>query len=84
MYILAGMLVLGLIANSLVRPLAECWFTTDDNAAEGPSHASPGAFAGSGGLDARTALAWTAVALPLAWGAWITLSQALLLFSNRL
>src|SRR6266540_389120 len=30
MYILAGMLVFGLLANALVRPLADRWFMTDD------------------------------------------------------
>jgi MFS family permease len=93
MYILAGLLVLGLIANSLVKPLAECWFMTGESRIPSPEPRvanpesripSPEPIAiGRGGFDARTALAWTAVGLPIAWGVWVTLSQALLLFSNQ-
>jgi hypothetical protein len=31
-------------------------------------------------LDAASALAWLAVGLPIAWGVWITLSKARVLF----
>jgi hypothetical protein len=31
-------------------------------------------------LDATSMLAWLAVGLPIAWGVWITLSNALVLF----
>ena len=93
MYILAAMLVLGLIANALVRPLADCWFRTDQPPVPNTDSRVPGAESpvpnpgpfeiGHGGFDGRTALAWTAVGLPIAWGVWVTLSQVLLLFSNR-
>jgi hypothetical protein len=31
-------------------------------------------------LDAASASAWLAVGIPIAWGVWITLSKALVLF----
>ena len=81
------MLGLGLVANTRVRPLAERWFMSDAEvaamqvkvaaASAGPS----GSFGiGRGGLDARAALAWAVVGLPIAWGVWITLSKAFILF----
>ena len=88
MYILAGMLVFGLIANAFVRPLADRWFMTDEAVAAlqmrttAATTVAPPSSSGRGGLDFRTALAWTAVGLPLAWGVWVTLSQALILFSG--
>ena len=85
MYILAGMLVLGLIANALVKPLEDRWFMTDESRTPSPESRGPGPGSfeiGRGGLDARTALAWTAAGIPIAWGVWVTLSQALLLFST--
>jgi MFS family permease len=99
MYILAGMLVLGLIANVLVKPLEDRWFMTDEELAAlrvralpdsepripNPESRIPSAGPlgiARGGFDARAALAWTAVAIPIAWGVWVSLSQALLLFST--
>ena len=35
---------------------------------------------GSGGFDVRALVAWAAVGIPLAWGIWITLQKALVLF----
>jgi hypothetical protein len=35
---------------------------------------------GGGGFDIRGLLAWAAVGIPLAWGIWITLQKALVLF----
>ncbi len=89
MYILAAMLVFGLIANALVKPLSDRWFMTDEDLAALQARSGRGSDAnqskalgiGPGGLDGRTALAWTGVAVPIAWGVWVTLSQALILFS---
>ena len=87
MYILATMLVLGLIANAFVRPLADRWFMKDDEVAALQARipvatAAAGPSWDAGGFDLRTAIAWTVVGLPLAWGVWMTLSQALILFSR--
>jgi MFS family permease len=87
MYILAGMLALGLIGNFFVKPLASKWFMSDAEVAAlqaktktadaGPS-ASFGI--GHGGPDAKAALAWAAVGIPILWGVWMTLQQAAILF----
>jgi MFS family permease len=87
MYILAGMLAIGLVANAFVKPLADKWFMSDEEVAAlqaktaattaGPS----GSFGiGKGGLDTKAALAWAVVGLPLLWGVWITLRNSLAIF----
>lgn len=86
MYILAAMLVLGLVANQLVRPVAERWFMTDQDVvalqARAPGVAvAAGSFGiGRGAIDTNAVLAWTAVGIPLLWGVWTTLASALRLF----
>jgi MFS family permease len=81
LYILAGLLVLGFIANLLVRPLPPRWFMPEEPI---PAPATPLATrtsgVGSGGLSAIAALAWLAVGIPIAWGAWVALSSAFALF----
>ena len=91
MYILAAFLVLGLLCNLLVRPVAEKNFMSDAELAAERAKAheiatagagaevAPGAGnAGSGGV--KVALAWLAVGIPMAWGVWTTLAKALPLF----
>ena len=87
MYILALMLVAGFICNFMVKPLDRKWFMRDDEVAalqaktQVAGAAATGSFGiGYGGLDAKAALAWAAVGIPMAWGAWITLKTALVLF----
>jgi MFS family permease len=86
MYILAGFLVIGLIANSLVRPLHERWFMKDSEVAALQARAQSdqaegGSFGiGAGRLGAVGVLAWAVVGIPLAWGVWITLKNAAVLF----
>ena len=91
MYILAGLLLLGLIANALVKPLPECWFKSLDEIPT-PKFQTPNPNItatigirdlGFGAWDlARVTAAWAAVGIPIAWGVWVTLSQALVLFSG--
>lgn len=87
MYILAGMLAVGLVANFFIKPLSDKWFMSDEEVAElqaatkakdsGPS----GSFGiGKGGLDAKALLAWTAVGIPIIWGVWTTFEKSLILF----
>jgi MFS family permease len=90
MYILAGMLVFGFLANMLVKPLIETWFMTDEEVAALQATTAPAAVGpsgsfgiGRGGLDLRAAAAWLAVGMPIAWGVWVTLSQALVMFRPR-
>ncbi|MCZ7447364.1 OFA family MFS transporter [Agrobacterium rhizogenes] len=87
MYILAGMLAIGLVANAFVRPLADKWFMSDAEVATlqaktAAANAGPtGSFGiGRGGLDAKAALAWAAVGIPLLWGVWVTVKSSLALF----
>ncbi len=89
MYILAGMLVAGLICNYLVKPLSEKWFMKPEEVAAlqakaaGAAAATPsGSFGiGTGGLDARAALFWAFVGIPILWGVYITLKNAAAIFS---
>ena len=88
MYILAGFLVLGLVANLLVRPLADKWYMSDAEEAaylatkQRTASAQPhGSFGiGRGGISVQALLAWTAVGIPILWGTWMTLRQTAALF----
>jgi MFS family permease len=86
MYVLAGMLVAGLICNFLVKPLADKWFMKPEEVAALQARtASAGATSGSfgigrGGLDPKAALFWCFVGIPIAWGVWITLKNAIVIF----
>lgn len=86
MYILAGLLGLGLVANRLIKPVAARFHLRPEEAAALQTQTPPPASAPSsasgigGGLSAAVALAWLAVGIPIAWGVWITLSTALVLF----
>ncbi|MFG1347228.1 OFA family MFS transporter [Xanthobacter autotrophicus DSM 431] len=107
MYILAGLLVAGLVANLLVRPVAEHLYMKDAELkkmskaalAKEEAHADFEDFdeeAKDGGvaLAARSSTpvasgttplplvvaAWVLVGVPLAWGVWITLQKAVILF----
>jgi MFS family permease len=86
MYILAGFLVIGLIANALVRPLGARWFMSEAEVAALQSRAQLGTAAGGsfgigqGGLTAGAALAWAVVGIPILWGVWVTLGTAAKLF----
>ena len=89
MYILVGMLVVGLICNLMVKPLNPKWFMTDPELAAEKrlAHekmaASETARSG-GGADtvpaAVVVFAWLAVGLPLAWGVYRTLLSVTKLF----
>jgi len=90
MYILVGMLVIGLICNLLVRPVADKHFMTDEELAEEKrlAHdrsvaADVGTGPGAGGTTpvAIVWLAWAAVGIPLAWGVYRTLLSAVKVFS---
>jgi hypothetical protein len=84
MYILVGFLVVGLIANALIRPVhskrlmkvdAEDLLGTAGPVTTG-SHGI-----GFGGFTFGALLAWLAVGIPFFWGVWNTLVKAVALFS---
>ncbi|TIO05980.1 OFA family MFS transporter [Mesorhizobium sp.] len=87
MYILAGMLALGVLANFFVKPLDDKWFMSDDEVATLQAKTATtqaghtGSFGiGKGGLDTKAALAWAAVGIPILWGVWITLQTTAKMF----
>jgi MFS family permease len=88
MYILAGLLVIGLICNLLVRPVADKWHLSKEEAARlqaasarSEAAIQHGSFGiGTGGLDAGAGLFWAFVSIPLLWGVWMTLQSAVKIF----
>ncbi|MCW2274399.1 MFS transporter [Rhodoblastus acidophilus] len=86
LYILAGFLVVGLICNALVRPVNPKYLMPEDEseklaAAQAIPSGPLGTYGiGGGGFGIKTALAWSVVGIPLAWGVWQTLQKALAIF----
>ncbi len=91
MYILVGMLVVGLICNLLVKPIDQKWFMTDAELAAEKKLAHEKMVASEVGSAAATndssvspaivAFAWIAVGLPLAWGVYRTLQSVAKFFA---
>lgn len=87
-YVLCGLLVVGLIANALVKPLDQKWFMTPEEVAalQAGSRGDEAAIRyGSHGIDRgrfdlTAALAWAAVGIPILWGAWFTIVKTAALF----
>jgi MFS family permease len=88
MYILAGLLVIGLICNLLIRPVDQKWYMSADQVARlqaADAKNAAGAPSGSfgidkGGFDGKAVLFWAVIAIPLAWGVWKTLQSAIKIF----
>jgi MFS family permease len=89
MYVLAGLLLVGLLCNLLVRPVAAHHFMTEAELAteqrlahERDAAAATGTALASTGVTSplAVALAWLAVGLPLALGIAITVEKAAVLF----
>ena len=85
LYILALLLLGGLICNFLVKPVAEKYQMTDAElqAERGLAHEvtsdSRAETAARGSAGIGTALAWLAVGIPFAWGLWTALQKAAVL-----
>ena len=87
MYVLAAMLLVGLACNLMIRPVHARHFMSEDQLAAERARAreqSPPAGAPlAGARDRSTPLlgvVWAAIAIPLAWGVWVTLTKSLALF----
>ena len=86
LYILAGLLFVGLICNFLVKPVAEKFYMTDEElAAERrlahETMSDPRAeTAARGAFGASGVLAWLAVGIPFLIGLWIALQKGAVLF----
>jgi MFS family permease len=82
MYILCGMLIIGLICNFLVKPVNPKWYMSQEEVAKLQAASTAGVVPagsygiGKGGLDWKAGVFWAFVGIPLAWGVWITLQSA--------
>jgi MFS family permease len=85
MFILVGMLAVGLVCNLLVRPLSPKWFMSATELAEEKrlahdkarnAETGPGTQTYHRSPAAMVVLAWAAVGIPLAWGVYRTLISA--------
>jgi MFS family permease len=96
MMILAGLLMLGLVCNVLIRPVADKWFMTAEELAEEYRHERETIAEDAEHLDIKTAravvdnnvthpalvwLAWSIVVLALGWGMYNTLINAAKFFN---
>ena len=96
MMILAGLLMIGLLCNLLIRPIADKWFMTAEELAIEKRHAreviaedevhfvndeGQGRHAGKPTHPATVFLAWAMVIMPLSWGIYKTLVNAAKFFS---
>ena len=87
-YVLAAMLVVGLLANLMVRPVADRYFMSAEELAQEKKLAhekSLKAETRGDGHDDRHSpalawFAWLAVGIPLAYGIWVTLQKSAALF----
>jgi MFS family permease len=83
LYLLAGLLVIGLIANLLVRPVPHRWFMSPEAIAAAQGHddvppvPQPARVAA---LTPAAVLAWAIVGVPILWGVWMTLAKVAVLF----
>jgi MFS family permease len=88
MYILCGMLVLGLLCNLLIRPVNPKWYMSQEDvgrlkAASASKDAATryGSFGiGKGGLSFGAVLFWVFVGIPISWGVWQTLLSVAKMF----
>ena len=86
MYILVSFLVVGLIANALIRPVASKWLMSDAELAAAKSKMTltpteTGSFGiGFGGFSLGVLISWLLVGVPFLWGVWNTLGKATALF----
>jgi len=98
MYILASLLALGFVCNLLIRPVESRWFREPANtksiSEEMPGSLQPpqqttstsksfAAKSSAANTNAYLVPFWFLVLLPLAWGVWVTLQQAAVLFAGN-
>jgi hypothetical protein len=90
MMILAGMLVLGLVCNLLIRPVADKWFMAADELGDeqAVAHNEAAAIVSEPKIAMNkpfsvlmVLMAWALVAVPLGWGIYKTLMNASKFFS---
>ena len=85
-YALVGLLVIGLVANALIRPVDPKWLIKESPAglAGQPAAAATGADMsfgiGRGGINAVALIVWSLVGIPIAWGVYMTVLNAAKIF----
>ena len=77
---LAGLLVVGFVANLFIKPVATRFHMNEADVAAGVSAGvavpvEESAAIGRGGVDGITLVAWAVVVIPLAWGVYMTLTK---------
>src|SRR6516225_120838 len=87
MYILAGLLAIGLLCNLLIRPVASQHYMTprQPGVGAGGRKTASTLLTATSGADTggwHVAAAWMAVGIPIAWGVWVTLQKAVVLFGS--
>ena len=89
MYILSGLLVLGMLCNALIREVADKHHMSAEELKAAQQAANDThehfvddvtALAHEASHSWAVLLAWLAVSLPLAWGGWITVQKTIVLF----
>jgi MFS family permease len=90
MYVLCALLAIGFVCNLLVRPVNEKHFMKDEDVMKAQARSAyetgsaPGSAPGPSSAPPANAiklwLAWLAVGIPLAWGIYMTLDKAIVLF----
>jgi MFS family permease len=89
MFILSGLLAVGFLCNWLLKPVPAQHHMPEEEIARTvprrhgggtPHRLAPESTAASEGSVALVVAAWLAVWIPLAWGVWVTLQKAVLLF----
>ncbi|MGB9165164.1 MAG: OFA family MFS transporter [Rhodomicrobium sp.] len=86
MYILAGMLVVSFFANLAVHHVSEKRYMSNEEVEamiardEEPAYHGSRVIGGGALLTPGAIFAWLLVGIPLAWGTWVTLQKAVILF----
>jgi MFS family permease len=90
LYILAGFLALGFIANCFIKPVNKKWHISEQEMqaiieaqhekAAGEKVVTGSFGIGDGSLGAVGVMAWAAVGIPICIGLWITITKAAVLF----
>jgi MFS family permease len=84
-YVIAGLLIVGLVCNAFVRPVADRHFMTETEIDQHrqDSRQETGVFKATltapPPLTAAVAAVWLVVCLPIGWGIWMTLQRAAVL-----
>jgi len=85
MYILAGLLVVGLLCNAAIRPVNERYFMKDatvvaeQKISDEPANVQK-ATTTSNNITAGLILSWVIVGIPLLWGIFVTIKKTIPLF----